>query len=91
VYRLEKWKAGLRHELPLWFEILSEIEALSSLGNLWYNNPEWIMPELNQAGEFSALDCLTVGMLHNLLTAKTPVRVIDAIFLRFDLSFGFQI
>lgn len=56
IYRLEKWKAGLRHELPLWFEVLSDIEALSSLGNLWYNNPEWIMPELDQATKFSALD-----------------------------------
>ena len=56
VYRLEKWKAGLRNELPQWFAVLSEIEALSSLGNLWHNNPNWIMPELNQATQFSAVD-----------------------------------
>ena len=56
VYRLEKWKADLRHDLPEWFEVLSEIEALSSLGNLWYNNPEWIMPKLEQEAQFFAQD-----------------------------------
>ncbi|PHN07391.1 MutS-related protein [Flavilitoribacter nigricans] len=48
VYRLEKWKAGLQHSLPEWFVVLSEIEALSSFGNVWYNNPVWILPEWNE-------------------------------------------
>lgn len=53
VYRLERWKDGLRHELPRWFAVMSEFEALSSLGNLWYNNPDWCMPEWNEATELA--------------------------------------
>lgn len=68
VYRLEKWKMGLRKELPQWFEVLAEIEALSSLGNLWYNNPDWSMPEWQQETQ------LTVkNIAHPLIPAATRV------------------
>lgn len=56
VYRLEKWKAELQDDLPRWFEALSEIEALSSLGNLWYNNPEWLMPEWSETPTLEAVN-----------------------------------
>jgi len=46
VYRLEKWKVRHRDLLPVWFDALSEFEALSSVGTLLYNNPEWTFPEL---------------------------------------------
>lgn len=68
VYRLEKWKAELHDDLPRWFEALSEIEALSSLGNLWYNNPEWIMPTWS---ETPVLDAVNVA--HPLI--RRDVRV----------------
>jgi hypothetical protein len=56
VYRLEKWKAGLKHSLPEWFVVLSEFEALSSLGNAWYNNPEWVLPQWSEQPELSVED-----------------------------------
>lgn len=54
VYRLEKWKAELKHALPEWFVVLSEIEALCSFGNAWYNNPEWVLPRYNEQAELAA-------------------------------------
>lgn len=54
VYRLEKWKAELKHSLPEWFVVLSEIEALCSFGNVWYNNPEWVLPRWNECAELTA-------------------------------------
>ena len=54
VYRLEKWKAGLRDELPVWFETLREFEALSSLANLWHNNPGWTLPEVRPGAKLEA-------------------------------------
>ncbi len=45
---VEKWKNHYRHLIPQWFEILGEIDALSSLGNFAYNNPDFIYPEINE-------------------------------------------
>lgn len=56
VYRLEKWKRDLHHSLPQWFAVLSELEALSSLGNLWYNNPDWCLPEWISETKLSVTD-----------------------------------
>lgn len=49
VYRLERWKASLQEQLPRWFEAIAEFEALSSFGNLYFNNPEWTLPTLHDA------------------------------------------
>ncbi|HFA47799.1 MAG TPA: hypothetical protein ENJ95_02130 [Bacteroidetes bacterium] len=56
VYRLEKWKAELKGELPVWFEALCEFEVLSSLANIWYNNPGWILPEINESVKFETVE-----------------------------------
>ncbi len=47
VRRLEKWKMEHREDLLTWFEALSEAEALSSLGTLRYNHPDWAIPEIH--------------------------------------------
>lgn len=47
VYRLEKWKAAQRENLPRWFDALAEFETLASLGNLAFNNPDWVFPTLH--------------------------------------------
>jgi len=51
VYRLEKWKAEQNEQLPQWFDALSEFEALSSLGNMYYNNPGWVFPHIHEQTE----------------------------------------
>ena len=48
VLRLEKWRAALRTDLLEWFEGLAELEALHSLANTRYNNPEWCFPEFTE-------------------------------------------
>jgi MutS domain V len=54
VYRLEKWKARLHGQLPVWFEALREFEALSSFANLWHNNPGWVLPEIIEGARLEA-------------------------------------
>lgn len=44
VLKLERWKEQNRHHLEQWFDAMAEFEALSSLANLHYNNPEWVLP-----------------------------------------------
>ena len=48
VRRLEKWKAALKNDLPIWFDSLKEFEALSSIATLWYNNDSWVFPTIQE-------------------------------------------
>ena len=68
VYRLEKWKMELKDALPEWFVVLSEFEALNSLGNAWYNNPDWVLPAWNDRAELAVEN---IG--HPLLDRKVRV------------------
>ena len=46
--RLEKWKIRQKDYLPNWFHALQEFEALSSLATIYYNNSDWIFPDIHQ-------------------------------------------
>lgn len=54
-YRLEQWKSRQQDNLPDWLEVLRAFEALSSLANLWYNNPDWTLPTVHQKARLSGL------------------------------------
>jgi MutS domain V len=43
---LEKWRADNKQSIGSWFNSLAEIESLCSLGNLYFNNPDWCFPAL---------------------------------------------
>ena len=47
ILQLEKWKHTNDQELSHWFDAMARIEALSSLGTLAFNHPEWCFPVLN--------------------------------------------
>lgn len=44
---LLKWKENYATELGKWVSIIGEFEALNSLANLAYNNPDFVFPEIN--------------------------------------------
>jgi DNA mismatch repair ATPase MutS len=54
VYQLEKWKIQHREDLSGWFAALGEMDALSSLANLHYNQPDWVFPALHSEASLSA-------------------------------------
>lgn len=43
---LEKWKREHAALIPGWFTSMAEFEALNSLSNMAFNNPEWVFPEV---------------------------------------------
>jgi len=47
-YKLEEWKQKQQHDLGLWFKSMGELETLSSFANLYYNNPDWIFPTIQE-------------------------------------------
>ncbi|MEO1260430.1 MAG: hypothetical protein AAFZ15_16660 [Bacteroidota bacterium] len=68
VNHLENWKAKQRDNLPIWFEALCEFETLSSFANLWYNNPDWVLPKINKEYNLSATE-----LGHPLINKKSRV------------------
>lgn len=48
ITKLEKWKSNYRLQVAGWFQAMGEFEALASLANTWYNNPEWTLPALKE-------------------------------------------
>lgn len=44
---LLKWKENYSEKLEQWINIVGEFEALNSLANLSYNNPDFVFPEIN--------------------------------------------
>lgn len=67
---VEKWKNSYRTLIPKWFEILGEIEAVSSLGNFAFNNPEYIYPEVAE----SSFVFFAEGMGHPLIDKNVCVK-----------------
>jgi uncharacterized membrane protein YoaK (UPF0700 family) len=47
VLQLEGWKSENRQDSGDWFDVLAEIEALSSVGTLSFNHPNWSFPEID--------------------------------------------
>jgi len=45
--KLEKWKI-INRNLEEWFNCVGEFEALSSFANLYFNNPNWCFPKINE-------------------------------------------
>ncbi|QNU67746.1 DNA mismatch repair protein MutS [Ruminiclostridium herbifermentans] len=46
--RLEKWKIRSGKYVQKWFDIIGEVEALSSMSILRHDNPEFIMPQITE-------------------------------------------
>ncbi|RLD61583.1 MAG: hypothetical protein DRJ01_07660, partial [Bacteroidetes bacterium] len=46
IIRMDKWKIKFKAELPKWFSIIGELDALSSLGCFAFNKPDYIFPEI---------------------------------------------
>lgn len=43
---LEAWKKKSGRHLKKWLEVIAELEALSSLSNIRFENPDWVMPQI---------------------------------------------
>jgi len=56
--RLEQWREANRDHVPVWFDVLSEIDALNSFGSFAYNHPDFVLPEpLKNGFELEAEHC----------------------------------
>lgn len=66
---LIKWKKAYAAQIPLWLEIIGEFEALNSLANLSYNNPDFCFPTVNKEYKIEFKD-----LGHPLINSKGRVN-----------------
>ncbi|NRT10513.1 DNA mismatch repair protein [Flavobacterium sp. 14A] len=66
--RLLAWKEEHASVLELWLEVIGEFEMLNSLGNLSYNNPSFVVPNLNSEAKIDFKN-----LSHPLLNSKSRV------------------
>lgn len=68
IAKLEKWKHNYHAQVEGWFSAMGEFEALSSLANMYHNNPGWTMPSLQKEFAVKAED-----MGHPLIPASKRI------------------
>jgi len=69
LFRLEKWKNEEKSRLPLWLETIGEADALISLSNHVFNNPEFVFPSISEND--TVID--TAGMGHPLIPPQKRI------------------
>ncbi len=52
-FRVNKWKTTYGDEIFEWMDTIAEVEALVSMANFAYNNPDYIYPTVNKNNDFS--------------------------------------
>lgn len=50
---LRQWKARYAAQIPVWLDVIGRAEALGSLANFSYNNPDFAFPVLNDRQELA--------------------------------------
>ncbi|MCP4218003.1 MAG: hypothetical protein GY765_25390, partial [bacterium] len=50
VYRIQKWQQACREDIEKWMDVVGEVEALCTLGNVHFNHPRWVMPGFAESG-----------------------------------------
>lgn len=69
IIRIEAWKSGLSHLVPLWFRTVAKVDAFASLADYSFNNPDYIEPELSTNGKFLSAENLG----HHLISSRKRV------------------
>jgi len=66
---VEKWISSYKHTVEKWFEVVAFFDANNSLGNLVFNHPNYIFPEITS--EKNVVFATNLG--HPLLTSEKRV------------------
>jgi hypothetical protein len=67
--KFNQWKSLNAENLKNWLDVIGEFEALNSLANLSYNNPNYCFPQLNTEFQIEFTD-----LGHPLISAKKRVN-----------------
>ena len=69
IYRMENWQKKHKRNLPIWFEVIAEFDALNGLANFSFNNPNSVFPEISK----SDFQIISTGLGHPLIDRNERV------------------
>lgn len=69
-YKIEKWIEKHAEQVGKWFEVIEFLDAHNSLGNLTFNHPEYVFPQV-KSDNTSVVEAVELG--HPLLDPKKRV------------------
>ena len=70
ISKLYRWQQSFASDLPHWFDVIAEFDALTSLANVNYNYPEWKTPVVHDSRFLFKVENLG----HPLIDEKKCVR-----------------
>ncbi|MDO1502003.1 DNA mismatch repair protein MutS [Winogradskyella maritima] len=68
-YRVERWIVSYRDKVEDWFDVIPFFDAYNTLGTFAYNHPDFVFPEISDAGQ--TIDAKDLG--HPLLNKAQRV------------------
>jgi hypothetical protein len=68
--RADAWQQRNRHQAHAWFDALATLDALSGIGNMLFNNPDFVFPKVAPGSDFK-LHAVNTG--HPLIDSATRV------------------
>ena len=71
VLLLEQWMSRHKTQFDVWTDLIAEYEAIASLANYCYNNPDFCIPEIESDRDFILEAC---GVSHPLIPAGIRVK-----------------
>jgi DNA mismatch repair ATPase MutS len=76
LFTLLKWKKKYALEIEKWLDVIAELEALNSLANFAYNNPQFAFPEINDQYHFE-FENLGHPLIHPLKRVDNSINMTD--------------
>lgn len=70
LYKLFRWQQNYEGDLPKWFDLIAELDALVSLANCNFNHTEWTTPEVSDSG----FQFIAINMGHPLIDPSKCIR-----------------
>lgn len=56
LYRMDRWKENYSTQVANCIDVIGKIEAMNSLANLHFNNPDFTIPELTEEEDLTAVE-----------------------------------
>jgi len=77
ITRLYRWQQNYATDLPRWFEVIAEIDALVSLANCNYNHPEWQLPKVSKSEFLFKAEDLGHPLIDEKRCVRNSFQIID--------------
>jgi len=75
--KLYRWQQNYNTDLPLWFEVIAEMDAIISLANCNYNHPEWTTPSLSDSEFFFRSNDLGHPLIDEVRCIRNSFEIIN--------------